>query len=103
MIRSIAVVGTGLIGTSVALAARRRGVTAFLADRDDAVARAAEALGAGRAEPPPGRVDLAVLAVPPGHVGAVLAAAQAGGLAASYTDVASVKGEPERAALRGAP
>jgi prephenate dehydrogenase len=103
MIRSIAVVGTGLIGTSVALAARRRGVTTFLADRDRATARAAEALGAGRVERPPGPVDLAVIAVPPGQVGAVLAAAQVDGLAAAYTDVASVKGEPERAALHGAP
>ncbi|MEV6347603.1 prephenate dehydrogenase [Actinoplanes sp. NPDC051851] len=103
MIRSIAIIGTGLIGTSVALAVRRQGITTFLADRDGAVARAAAARGAGRAEAPPGPVDLAVLAVPPGQIGPVLTAAQAAGLARSYTDVASVKGEPERAVLRDAP
>lgn len=99
----MAVIGTGLIGTSVALAARKRGVSLFLADRDAAVARAAAALGAGVAEPPGFPVDLAVVAVPPGQVGAVLADAQSRGLAQSYTDVASVKGEPERVVLGTAP
>lgn len=99
----MAVIGTGLIGTSVALAARRRGVSPFLADRDPAAARAAAALGAGVAESPGFPVDLAVVAVPPGQVGAVLADAQSRGLAHSYTDVASVKGEPERVVLGTAP
>ncbi len=87
----------------MALAARGQGVTLFLADRDPSVARTAEALGAGVARAPKRRVDLAVVAVPPGQVAAVLADAQARGLAGCYTDVASVKGEPERAALRSAP
>ena len=103
MIRTVIVVGTGLIGTSVALAARRAGVTVYLSDRDLAAARVAEALGAGVAQPPRHPVDLAVLAVPPAHVGPVLRDAQAAGLALSYTDVASVKGEPERMALSLAP
>ncbi|MEU7583193.1 prephenate dehydrogenase [Streptomyces sp. NPDC041068] len=101
--RTMAVVGTGLIGTSVALAASRRGVTVFLSDRDPAVARTAAALGAGRARAPAEPVDLAVIAVPPSDVGAVLGELQARGLARSYTDVASVKAEPERAALSRAP
>ena len=46
------------------------------------------------APPPGGPVDLAVLAVPPDSVAPVLAAAQAAGLAACYTDVASVKARP---------
>ncbi|MEU6036874.1 prephenate dehydrogenase [Actinomadura sp. NPDC047616] len=103
MIRSMAVIGTGLIGTSVALAASRRGLTVYLADRDESAAAAAAARGAGRAEPPPGPVDLAVLAVPPSQVGPVLADRQAKGLALSYTDVASVKSEPERQVLDRAP
>ena len=41
-------------------------------------------------------VDLAVIAVPPSAVGAVLAEMQARGLARSYTDVASVKAQPAR-------
>ncbi|MGW1975519.1 prephenate dehydrogenase [Streptomyces sp. NPDC001889] len=101
--RAIAVIGTGLIGTSVALAARRRGVTVFLSDRDPVAARTAAALGAGRTRPPAVPVDLAVLAVPPSTVGAVLAEQQTRGLAHCYTDVASVKSLPERVALRLAP
>ncbi|MFC5156631.1 prephenate dehydrogenase [Streptomyces amakusaensis] len=101
--RAIAVIGTGLIGTSVALAASRRGVTVFLSDRDPLAARTAAALGAGRTRPPAVPVDLAVLAVPPSKVGAVLAEQQARGLAHCYTDVASVKVLPERTALSLAP
>ncbi|QEV21548.1 prephenate dehydrogenase [Streptomyces alboniger] len=101
--RTMTVIGTGLIGTSVALAVSRRGVRVFLADRDPAAARTAAALGAGLARAPGETVDLAVIAVPPSQVGAVLAEAQERGLARSYTDVASVKAGPEQAVLRGAP
>ncbi|MFF0724248.1 prephenate dehydrogenase [Streptomyces sp. NPDC004134] len=103
MIRSIAVVGTGLIGTSVALAAGRQGVTVYLSDSDATAARTAAALGAGLAEEPPGPVDLAVIAVPPSRVGTVLVDVQRSGLAQAYTDVGSVKAVPERAALNAAP
>lgn len=103
MVRTMAVVGTGLIGTSVALAARLRGVTVFLSDRDPLAARTAAALGAGLAEEPVGPVDLAVLAVPPSMVGGVLARAQRRFLARSYTDVASVKSLPVRMVLSQAP
>ncbi|MFE2428515.1 prephenate dehydrogenase [Streptomyces sp. NPDC059373] len=101
--RAMAVIGTGLIGTSVALAARRQGVRVFLSDRNPAAARTAAALGAGLAETPEEAVDLAVIAVPPSQVGIVLAASQERGLAVSYTDVASVKAGPERAVLNCAP
>lgn len=96
--RTAAVVGTGLIGTSVALALRRHGVAVHLLDRDPETARDAEALGAGTAAAPRVPVDLAVLATPPGTVAAVLDAQQRAGLAHSYTDVASVKGAPLKAA-----
>nr|WP_252505469.1 prephenate dehydrogenase [Streptomyces rapamycinicus] len=99
----MAVIGTGLIGTSVALAAAGQGVSVYLSDRDRAAARTAAALGAGRAEDPPGPVDLAVLAVPPSRIAEVLIAAQERGLARAYTDVASVKAGPERAVLARAP
>ncbi|MEV4641075.1 prephenate dehydrogenase [Actinoplanes sp. NPDC049548] len=103
MIRTIVVIGTGLIGTSVALSARRAGVTVFLSDRDPEAARLAEAMDAGVACAPPRQADLAVLAVPPSAVGPVLRDAQLRRLASGYTDVASVKGEPERAVLSLAP
>ncbi|MGX1850107.1 prephenate dehydrogenase [Streptomyces sp. NPDC055299] len=89
--RTAAVVGTGLIGTSVALALTARGVTTYLIDRDEAAARTAAALGAGTVGAPPAPVDLAVLAVPPGTVAQVLEEHQKDGLAQAYTDVAGVK------------
>ncbi|MFE9120566.1 prephenate dehydrogenase [Streptomyces sp. NPDC007172] len=93
--RTAAVVGTGLIGTSVALALTRRGVRVHLLDADESAARTAESLGAGVCRMPDGTVDLAVLAVPPGRVGRVLADKQACGLARSYTDVSSVQAGPQ--------
>jgi prephenate dehydrogenase len=107
---SAVVIGTGLIGTSIALALSERGVTVWLADHDPAAARLAADLGAGKVLPePPGAAergqgsegpwaDLAVLAVPPAAVAPSLAAAQARRLARWYTDVASVKALPVRQA-----
>lgn len=121
---SAVVIGTGLIGTSIALALCGRGVTVWLADHDPAAARLAADIGAGKVLPePPGAAqsgqtlpgagaprahrprgqdkpwaDLAVLAVPPGAVAPSLAAAQARRLARWYTDVASVKTLPLRQA-----
>jgi len=121
---SAVIIGTGLIGTSVALALRSRGVTVWLADRDPAAAQLAADIGAGDALPPGGApptaaqrraaavrrgagpvsevtggppggpADIAVVAVPPGAVAATLRDAQARGLARWYTDVASVKCQP---------
>ena len=116
---SAVVIGTGLIGTSIALALCEQGVTVWLADHDPAAAKLAADLGAGKVLPeplgaaergqdapaaaPPGRrpqaqdgpwADLAVLAVPPAAVASSLAAAQARRLARWYTDVASVKALP---------
>ncbi|MEU4428965.1 prephenate dehydrogenase/arogenate dehydrogenase family protein, partial [Actinoplanes sp. NPDC024001] len=48
-------------------------------------------------------VDLALVAVPPAQVGPVLRDAQQRRSAYAYTDVAGVKGEPERHVLRLAP
>ncbi len=44
---SAVIIGTGMIGTSVALALRSRGVTVWLADADPAAARLAADIGAG--------------------------------------------------------
>ncbi|MFE1437534.1 prephenate dehydrogenase [Streptomyces sp. NPDC058739] len=94
--RTALVIGTGLIGTSVALALVQRGVTVHLADHDPEQARTAAALGAGTDEEPAGRVDLAVVAAPPAHVAGVLADAMRRDVAYGYLDVASVKGGPRR-------
>jgi prephenate dehydrogenase len=113
--RRVVVIGTGMIGTSVALALRQRGAEVWLADRDPAAARLAADIGAGTVLPgaeggllpgglgpagrpgedqPEGPADLALLAVPPAAVARTLAEAQARNLARWYTDVASVKGFP---------
>ena len=96
--RRVAVIGTGLIGTSAALALRRLGTDVRLWDRDPAAAALAADLGAGQVltsldslESP---ADLALIAVPPADVAAVLGTAQRAALADCYTDVASVKALP---------
>ncbi|MFC7306973.1 prephenate dehydrogenase [Streptomyces monticola] len=94
--RTALVIGTGLIGTSAALALASRGVTVHLADHDPEQARTAAALGAGTDSAPEGSVELAVVAVPPAHVAATLAGLMARGAARGYIDVASVKGGPRR-------
>jgi prephenate dehydrogenase len=95
-VRTAVVIGTGLIGTSAALALAGRGVAVHLVDHDPERARTAAALGAGTDEPPGGRVDLAIVAVPPAHVATALADAMRAGIARGYLDVASVKGGPRR-------
>jgi prephenate dehydrogenase len=97
-VRRVVVLGAGLIGTSAALALRRGGTEVWLTDQDPTAAKLAADLGAGRVlgdgGPGPAPADVAVIAVPPAEVAAVLAAAQRAGLARSYTDVASVKALP---------
>jgi len=100
------VIGTGLIGTSIALALREHGAGVWLADEDPEAARLAVNLGAGEPLPEAAHADVAVIAVPPDAVAATLAGAQArrsagsagstgsAGLARCYTDVASVKQLP---------
>jgi prephenate dehydrogenase len=95
-VRTALVIGTGLIGTSAALALTRRGVVVHLADHDPEQARTAAALGAGTDEAPGGPVDLAIVAAPPAHVADVLADAVRREAARGYVDVASVKGGPRR-------
>jgi prephenate dehydrogenase len=98
--RTVAIVGTGLIGTSVALALRRAGLSTYLVDRDPAVVATAARLGAGNTDRPTGPVDLAVLAVPPGSVARVLREQQQAGLARHYTDVAGAQAGPQARAAR---
>ena len=94
--RTVAVIGTGLIGTSAALALTARGIAVHLRDSDPDAARTAASLGAGTTAEPEDPVDLAIIAVPPGYVASVLAECQREGLAGHYIDVASVKASPRR-------
>lgn len=99
----VAVVGAGLIGTSIALALRDVGRRVLLADRDPARVALAADLGAGERWDGVEPVDHAVLAVPPAAVAGELVALQRKELAATYSDVASVKVAPQcQAAAAGA-
>jgi prephenate dehydrogenase len=91
------VVGTGLIGTSVALAARAAGYEVWLDDVDHDRLRLAVSVEAGRArdgESP--AVDLVVVAVPPFAVASVVSDIASQFVHANITHVASVQAEPER-------
>jgi prephenate dehydrogenase len=93
------VVGAGLIGTSLGLAASRQGVAVTLVDRDAGRARTATELGAASAalgELPagPGGFDLVVVATPPAVIGEVAAQAIRSELAPTVTHVGSVQVQP---------
>ena len=94
---TVLVVGTGLVGTSVALAVRRKGAVVHLVDRDPAVAHTAAQLGAGTAGWPATDPDLVVVGAPPEAVGDVVADVQRRFPTSVVTDVASVKVLPQRA------
>jgi len=103
--KSVALVGTGLIGGSIGLALRRAGVTVCGFDRDAEHAAAALDAGAVDALAPDlaaavAGADLTVVAVPVGFVAdTVIEALDAG--AGLVTDVGSVKG-PVVAAVEAA-
>lgn len=90
----VRVVGTGLLGASVGLGLRARGVDVVLADASPSHLRLAADYGAGR--PDDGRAEpaLVVVAVPPDIVARVVSDELAAHPDAVVTDVASVKGAP---------
>jgi prephenate dehydrogenase len=88
----IHVVGTGLLGTSIGLAARAAGVPVWLSDANPEHLRTAISLGAGVPCPADGVPQLVVVAVPPLHIAEVVLDALGSG--AVVTDVGSVKALP---------
>ncbi|WP_295124359.1 prephenate dehydrogenase [uncultured Leifsonia sp.] len=90
----VRVVGAGLLGASVGLGLRARGVDVLLADASPAHLRLAVDYGAGRADDGTAEPALIVVAVPPDLVSRVVAEELAAHPAAVVTDVASVKGAP---------
>ncbi|MGB8019672.1 MAG: prephenate dehydrogenase [Candidatus Nanopelagicales bacterium] len=87
----VLVVGTGLIGTSIALALRRLDVEMWLADRDPEALRIALQRGAGQGAPADRSPGMVVVAVPPAATAGVVADALRRHPHAVVTDVASVK------------
>jgi prephenate dehydrogenase len=93
-LRTVLIVGSGLIGTSIALALREEGLEVVLEDTSAGRLALAVELGAGRPREPIDRFDLAVVAVPPGSVSVEVQRLQRMNLSRSYTDVASAKAQP---------
>lgn len=93
------VVGSGLIGTSLGLAARAAGADVVLTDRDPRRVDVAVSLGAGRRAEGPGgdsgTVDLMVIAAPPAAIGSVAVEALGHGLARTVSHVGSVQVQPQ--------
>ncbi len=98
---TVLVVGTGLLGTSVGLALRSRGVDVLLSDPSPTAQALARDLGAGRLPTGDERVDVVVVAAPPDVVAQVVSDGLARHPDAVVTDVASVKAGPLESLRRG--
>ncbi|WP_436702323.1 prephenate dehydrogenase [Nocardioides sp. BYT-33-1] len=99
----VEIVGTGLIGTSIALACRRAGLDVLLTDSTPDHVRTATGLGAGRARAEGDVPQLVVVAVPPDALGPVIGQVlDDAGPETVVTDVGSVKAGP-LAAVAGHP
>lgn len=99
-LRSVLVVGTGLIGASIGLALRSRGVDVYLRDLDAESLAVAVERGAGLPDGDRPPVDLAVVAVPPRVAPNVVTAMLDERGVRAVTDVTSVKA-PVAAAVAG--
>jgi prephenate dehydrogenase len=91
---TVRVVGTGLLGTSIALGLRSRAgapVRVLLADPSPTALALARDLGAGEVDPGGVEPDLVVVATPPDVAGRVVLDELAAYPRATVTDVASVK------------
>jgi len=91
----VSIVGTGLIGTSIALAATRTGATVSTWDSDDAIGGRASQVAASRQAPSLDNAvegaDIVVVATPIPTIPALIAACLASSPGAVVTDVGSVK------------
>nr|WP_228508748.1 prephenate dehydrogenase [Herbiconiux sp. VKM Ac-1786] len=97
----VRVVGVGLLGTSIALGLRARGVEVILSDASPTNVRIAMDYGAGRSAGDADEPRLIVVCVPPDVTASVIVRELSAYPRAVVTDVASVKG-PVLAAVRAA-
>ncbi len=88
----VRIVGTGLLGTSIGLVLRRRGVEVSLVDTSPTAVALAVEYGAGHKVTGSENPALVVVAVPPDVAASVVAAELAAFPDAVVTDVSSVKG-----------
>jgi prephenate dehydrogenase len=91
---SLHIVGAGLIGTSIGLAATAAGLSVTLADPDDGRLARAVQRGGGRRGAPSDPVDVAVVAVPPSRVAEVVVDLVRRDVARTVTHVTSVQAHP---------
>lgn len=96
---SVRIVGAGLLGASIGLALRTKGVDIILDDASPSQLRLAIDYGAGRTAEPSDAPSVVVICVPPDVTARVIEAELAAFPNAVVTDVASVKLEPYRALL----
>jgi prephenate dehydrogenase len=94
-LRTVLVVGTGLIGTSVALSLAQHSIRVHLADSNASALQLAVDLGAGTAAAPQGDPDLVLIAVPPAALIGVLVGLQRQYLRSIFSDVSSIKARPQ--------
>lgn len=87
----ILVVGTGLLGASIGLALREKGVDVLLSDQSPSTCALAVDYGAGRGIEDTDEPTIVVVAVPPEFTAAVVVAQLEAWPTAIVTDVASVK------------
>lgn len=101
LVGPVRVVGTGLLGTSIGLGLRAKGIDVILSDASPSVLALAIDYGAGRTALAADSPQLIVVCVPPDVTASVAAAELASFPDAIVTDVASVKVAPlaELAAL----
>jgi prephenate dehydrogenase len=88
----VRIVGTGLLGTSIALALRDLGVRVLLSDPSPTALALARDVGAGEIDPGDVPVALVVVGAPPDVTARVVGDELARHPEATVTDVASVKG-----------
>jgi prephenate dehydrogenase len=91
VIGPVLVIGSGLIGTSIALALRRADVDVILDDSEPGQVAIGVAMSAGRPLVTDDVPALVVVAVPPRHASEVIARASQQFTTATITDVTSVK------------
>ena len=88
----IKIIGTGLIGTSIGLALKSKGLEVFLEDSSPAVLNLAIDFGAGKKYEASVEPELVIVCTPPDVTAQVIATELEAHQAATVTDVASVKG-----------
>jgi prephenate dehydrogenase len=99
---TVRIVGTGLLGTSIALGLRSLDVEVLLSDPSPTALALARDVGAGRLDPGDEPVSLVVVCAPPDVTAQVVLAELERHPEATVTDVASVKGEIAAAVRRSA-